>query len=357
MHSPARRATGTASNRHGELTPPAKYHPPVMKAWLLDSQTGLSALRLVTDAAEPVPGPGEVVLAVELASLNPADRYLADGQYPARPAFPHILGRDAVGTVVAVGAGVTSVAPGAKRAILRGEVGVSKPGTLAERVAVPEDVLVEVPPGWSNAQAAGAPLVYLTAYQAITQWTDLKPGGVVLVTGASGGVGLATVQLAAAMGFVPVGLSRDAAKYDAIRDNGARLALSPDDKDWSKQLYAECGKRPVTLAVDNIGGKLFPEVIDTLAQDGRVSVVGRLAGTVPEFNTGTLFFRRVRIGGVAVGTYTAPQAQAAWREVVRLLDASKRSPLIDRVFPLEELLPAFERLRSGPLGKVLVRVS
>src|SRR5687767_13817920 len=171
-----------------------------MRAWLLESMRGLAGLRL-DDVPDPQPADDEVVMQVDYAALNPADRYLAQGQYPARPPMPHILGRDAVGTVIAVGPGVPpeSLKVGDRRAVLRGETGVSRAGTFAQRVALPAKSLVEIPPGWTDPEAAGATLVYLTAYQALTQWGDLPPS-VVLVTGASGGVGVASTQLAAALG-------------------------------------------------------------------------------------------------------------------------------------------------------------
>ncbi|HWQ92505.1 MAG TPA: zinc-binding dehydrogenase, partial [Clostridia bacterium] len=112
--------------------------------------------------------------------------------------------------------------------------------------------------------------------------------------------------------------------------------------------------RRVDLAIDNIGGNLLPEVIDTLGDFGRVSLVGRLAGPVPNFNTATLFFRRLRLGGVAVGTYTNEEAHQAWQEVLRWLGRVR--PLVDSVLPFEQLPQAFERLARGPMGKVLVRV-
>ena len=121
------------------------------------------------------------MLEVHYAALNPADRYLAEGQYPAKPPLPHILGRDGVGTVVQLGAGVSGMRIGDLRVILRGDVGVNRAGTFAERVSVPEAHLVEVPAGWSEQESAGATLVYLTAYQALTMWGPLPPSAVVLV--------------------------------------------------------------------------------------------------------------------------------------------------------------------------------
>src|SRR5258706_5232422 len=130
-----------------------------MKAWLLDDLTGLDRLRL-GDAPDPVPQAGEAVLEIHYAALNPADRYLAERQYPAKPTLPHILGRDGVGTVIQVGAGVTEARVGERRALLRGEAGINRPGSFAGRVAVPVQNLVEAPAAWSEQEAACASLVY-----------------------------------------------------------------------------------------------------------------------------------------------------------------------------------------------------
>ena len=326
-----------------------------MKAWLISELTGIDQIRL-GEAAAPIPQTGEVVLELRYAGLNPADRYLAEAQYPAKPTLPHILGRDGIGTVVQVGDGVTDARVGDKRAILRGEVGVNRPGTFAERVAVPASNLVEVPAGWTEQEAAGATLVYLTAYQALTTWGPLPPASVVLVTGASGGVGVASVQLAAAMGHTVVALSRSTEKSQRLRQLGAAQTVSPEDPQWRKTLSRNLGSKRVELAIDNIGGMLLPQVIETLGDFGKVSLVGRLAGPVPNFNTAALFFRRLRLGGVAVGAYTNAESRAAWQEVVTLLAQSGARPLVDQVFPFAELPKAFERLAKGPMGKVLVDV-
>ena len=330
-----------------------------MQAWLLDAPSsppvGLSALRLATHP-EPLPKPGQALLALHYASLNPADRYLAEGLYPAKPAYPHILGRDAVGTIIALGTQTQHLRVGDTKLILRGEAGVSQPGTFAQLIAVPEDVLADLPPTWSPEQGAGAPLVYLTAYQALTQFGPLDPGSVVLVSGASGGVGVASLQLAHAMGLVPVALSRDPAKHPVLLANGARLALSPNDPDWRETLYATLSRRPVSLVIDNIGGAGFEQLLDTLNQNARVSVVGALAGPVPQFNTASLFFRRVHIRGVAVGTYTPAESQIAWAQVIQLLAAANLKPLVDSIHPFPNLPQAFARLAAGPLGKVLLEI-
>lgn len=326
-----------------------------MKAWLLDQQTGIEHLRLA-EVPDPVPNEIEVVLEVHYAALNPADRYLAERQYPAKPALPHILGRDGMGIVSQTGSAVRDVRAGDARAVLRGDTGGNKPGTFAEKVAIPAEGLVEIPPGWSAPEAAGATLVYLTAYQALTMWGPLPPSSLVLVSGASGGVGVATVQLASAMRHTVIALSRSREKARRLHELGAAITLDPGDTEWREVAKNQLGPRRVDLAVDNIGGKLLPEIIDTLGDNGRVSLVGRLAGPVPNFNTATLFFRRIRLGGVAVGAYTVAEARAAWREVLGLLARSGARPLVDTIFPFEQIQQAFARLAEGPMGKVLLQV-
>jgi NADPH2:quinone reductase len=326
-----------------------------MRAWVIDDFKGIGGLHLA-DVSNPIPQPEEVVLQVQYAALNPADRYLAENLYPAKPRLPHILGRDGIGTVVEVGSGVKDVRVGDRRAILRGEVGGNRPGTFAQRVAVPAQDLIEIPAGWSEPEAAGATLVYLTAYQALTMWGPLPPSAVVLVTGASGGVGVAAVQLAAALGHKVLALSRRPEKSRRLEQLGATATFNPEDPKWREAVKSLLGMRRVDLAIDNIGGKLLPEVIDTLGEQGRVSVVGRLAGPVPSFNTATLFFRRLRLGGVAVGAWSNAESRAAWQQVVALLARTGARPQVDKVFPFDQLPQAFERLARGPMGKVLLAV-
>lgn len=331
-----------------------------MRAWLMDSYEGVEKLRL-GETDEPTPGRGEALLKVLWAALNPADAFLARAQYPAKPPLPHILGRDALGEVLAVGEGVTGLRPGDVVGILRCEVGVTVRGTLAEQVVAPADALAPVPDGWTPEEMAGAPLVFLTAWQALTQWStpEAPPpaGETLLVTGASGGVGVASVLLGKSMGLTVVALSRSASKREKLRHLGADFAFDPASPDLRKSVLDALRPRKVDLVVDNVAGPLFNQIIPVLGYGGRISAVGRSGGVVPEFNTATLFFRRVRIGGVATGDYSHATAQTLWKEIVARLAAAGHRPVIDRVFPFEEVPAAFARLAEGPMGKVLVRVT
>jgi NADPH:quinone reductase len=326
-----------------------------MRAWILESLGGLEKLELA-DVPDPTPAAGEALLRVIFAGLNPADRYLAEGQYPARPTFPHILGRDGIGIVEALGEGVTEFKLGQKATIVRSEIGVSRNGTFAQRVSVPVESLVLPPADWSDEQSAGATLVYLTAYQAITQWLDLPRNSVILITGATGGVGVASVHLGKALDHTVIGLSRSEKKSQKLREIGADATFDPTDTQWRRRVKEFLNGKRVDLAIDNIGGESFNDLLDTLGENGRVSCVGRLAGTVPQFNTASLFFRRIQIRGVMVGAYTAAQSRQHWAEVVQILQKSGARPLVDSVFEFPKLINAFERLRSGPMGKVLLHV-
>jgi len=331
-----------------------------MRAWLMDSYEGVDKLRL-GEVADPQPGPRQVLMRVRFAALNPADAFLAQGMYPAKPPLPHILGRDGVGDVLAVGPGVENVPVGETVGILRGSTGVDAWGTLAEKVVVPAANIIPVPQGWALEETAGAPLVFLTAWQALTQWSDPpappRSGSVLLVTGASGGVGTAAVLLGKSMNLTVVALSRSAEKGAKLKELGADFVFNPEDHKLRKVVMAAIAPNKVDLAVDNVGGALFNEVVALLGQGGRISVVGRSAGVVPEFNTATLFFRRNRIGGVFVGDYAPEAAQAAWQEIVGRLDAARRRPVVDKVFEFEDVKAAFARLAQGPMGKMLVRVT
>jgi NADPH2:quinone reductase len=325
-----------------------------MKAWLLDELRGLDRLHLA-EVPDPIPGDSEVILDIDYAALNPADRYLAENAYPGKPKFPHILGRDGVGTISALGSDVNQFKIGQRVLIIRGDTGVNRWGSFAERVAISAESVAVAPVEWSLEQSAGAALVYLTAHQALTQWGDLPPS-IVLITGASGGVGVASIHVAKALGHTVVALSRDSQKREKLREFGADHVLDPADSNWPANLKKSLAPKRVDLAIDNVGGAAFNQLLETLGPHGKVSVVGALAGPVQQFNTPSLLFRRLRIGGIAPGTYSAGEARSAWQATVAILNRTGAQPVVDQIFPFDQLRAAFDRLAAGPLGKVLIDI-
>ena len=325
----------------------------------MDSFHGVEKLRCA-EVPDPRPGPDDVLLELRFAALNPADAFLASGMYPAKPRLPHVLGRDGVGAAALVGEAVRDVRPGEMFGILRCNVGVETWGTLAEKVVVPAKSLSNVPQGWSLEEMAAAPLVFLTAWQALTQWSappaPPPPGSTLLVTGASGGVGVASVLLGKSMNMIVLALSRSEDKRARLKDLGADFVFDPSDRHLPTSISAAAGTKKLELIIDGVGGALFPRLIPLLGYGGRVSVVGRSGGSVADFNTAALLFRRIRIGGVSVGDYSPSDAQAIWKDIVARLDALGRRPLIDSIVPFEKLHEGFGRLAAGPMGKVLIRM-
>lgn len=331
-----------------------------MRAWLMDAYDGVEKMQL-REVADPQPGPGQALIRVKFAALNPADAFLARKMYPANPPLPHVLGRDGVGEVLAVGPDVKNVRAGDIVGVLRCDVGVSTWGTLAEKTVIPAASAAPVPKGWKLEEMACAPLALLTAYQALTQWSDPPApppaGSVVLVTGASGGVGVGSIYLAKSMNLTVVALSRSAEKGAKLKQLGADFVFDPSSPDLRNAVSKAIAPKKVDLAVDNIGGAFFNQVIALLGYRGAISVVGRSAGPVPEFNTASLFFKRNRIGGVAVSDFTPEAAQTTFVDIVSRLDQMGRRPIVDHVFPFEDAKGAFARLGQGPMGKVVIRVA
>ena len=278
--------------------------------------------------------------------------------YPAKPALPHILGRDGVGEVVAVGPGVSNVKAGDTVGILRCDCGVEKWGTLAEKVVVAAASVAPPPAGWSLEQTAGAPLVYLTAWQALTQWSDPPApppaGSVLLVTGASGGVGTASVQLGKSMGLTVVALSRSAEKGAKLRAMGAdsrvrsrrpEPAQSRDGGDRAQESGHRGGQRgrSAVQSGDRHAG------IRRAHQRGGQKRAAKCRISIPRRS----FSSAIGSAESRCPTSRAEQAQAAWKEITGRLNAIGQKPVVDHVFAFEDVKQAFARLAEGPMGKVL----
>jgi NADPH2:quinone reductase len=314
------------------------------------SATGLS------EVPEPVPRAEEVLVQIHAAGINPADYFLIEGAYPGGPKPPFIAGRDAAGIVVTPDAN-GRWSPGDSVVVLQSTVTNLAEGTFCQRQKFRADVLAPVPKGWSMEEAAAAPLVYLTAWKALVACGKLQPGQVVLVTGASGGVGTAAVQLARALGAKVVALSRSPDKRKRLAHFGADHVFPTDSPDLKDLVFTSINKRGVDLVVETIGGPSLANSIHLLGSRGRVSVVGLLAGIDGTVPIPSLIFKRATIMGVLVGDDGPDQAGDIWQRIVTLLSTTKDRPTIDSVFALRELPKAVERLRASPFGKVVLKVA
>lgn len=301
----------------------------------------------------PEPGPGEALVKVRYAALNPADRYLIEGKYPRPGTPPFAVGRDCVGTIEVPGDS-GRYNKGDEVVLLRSEIGVQREGTLAQYVTVPEVSLAPKPSGWTGQEAAGAALVHLTAWMALVDDGKLEAGQNVLVTGASGGVGTASVVLAKSLGAKVVALSRSDEKRAKLLELGADAVVDSDSPNLVKEVCAALDGGRCDVIVENLAGPFLQKCFEMANYRGRICVIGLLAGLTSDITIGYLIHKRLQVIGTAVAGYTPEKAQAAWAKIVETLDKAGKRPVVDSTYPFDQALEAFGQMRKGPMGKVLV---
>lgn len=324
-----------------------------MRAWRFHEFGDICNLKL-EEAPMPEPAADEALVKLTHAALNPADRFMVMGQYPRPAPRPFSVGRDGCGVVVSSKG--ARFKKGDTVIVLRSEIGVSRTGTLAEYVAVPEASLTPLPSGWSPAEGAAGPLVHLTAWQALVDNGQLKAGQTVLITGTSGGVGTAALVLAKALGARVVAMSRSEEKRAALRDLGADVVVDSNPETFEADVKAGLNGGRVDLVIENLGGPWLDRCINLCGADGKIMVIGLLAGLTSEITLGLLIFKRIRIQGMNVGSYDPEGSQRAWQGVLGALAKRESKPLVDKVFPFIAVQEAFAYLQTGPLGKVVVEI-
>jgi NADPH2:quinone reductase len=316
--------------------------------------TGPEGVRVV-DVAEPVPGPGEVLIEVHAVGVSFPDLLLSQGRYQVRPDPPFTLGVDVAGTVVSAGSTgpLSSLAPGTRVA------GVLPYGGAAERAAVPASAVFPLPRATSYDEGAALPMNYLTALFALQERGGLRSGETVLVHGAAGGVGTATLQVAKALGARTIGVVSTAEKARFARTAGADEAvLLAGFKDAVHDLT---GGRGVDVVLDVVGGDVFTDSLRCLAEEGRLLVVGFAAGQgIPEVRVNRLLLNNVDIRGVGWGAFamTRPDhMHHAWQSLVPMLESGAVSPPIGATYDLDDYATALQEMADRrTLGKSVVHV-
>lgn len=326
-----------------------------MRALVVHQHGPIENLQLES-VPDPHPGPDEVLIEVHAASVNFPDLLVIGGTYQKLPPPPFVPGKDLAGTVAAVGARVTSVKRG-DRVMAQVEY-----GAYAEQAVVPAGNCYRMPEHMSYAEGAAMGLVYLTAHLALVERGGLKPGERVLVTGAAGGVGLATVQLARALGATVIAAVSSDEKATRARANGAQHVVYtqvPDIREnLRRQIYAAAGPRGVDLVVDSVGGDVFDASLRALAWCGRLVVVGFAAGRIPEVKAGYLLVKNISLIGLQASDYRdrAPdKVQRIQQELFALYEKGEVKPHVMAAFPLASYREALATVRDRKvLGKVVL---
>lgn len=296
---------------------------------------------------DPVPGPGELLVAVRAAGLNGADLLQRRGHYPPPPGVPRdIPGMELAGEVVAVGGGVD---PGW---VGRRVMSLVAGGGQAELAVVPEATTLPVPDRLGWAEAGGFPEVFCTAHDALVGQAGLASGDRVLVSGAAGGVGTAGVQLARAAGAHVVASVRSAALHDAVRALGADVVVLPEDV---------AGAGPYDVVLELVGAPGVAGVLGSgsLATGGRIVVIGVGAGIKVEVNLAALMSVRAVLRGSTLRSRSLAEKAAVVRAVddgvVPLVADGRVAVPVAATYPLAEATAAYDRFAAGgKLGKIVL---
>ena len=344
-----------------------------MRAAIFSENGGPEVIQIV-EVEAPEPGPSEVRIAVRATSLNHLDLWARRG-LPFEIPMPHIGGSDVAGVVDALGMGVEEGAGGVPigtRVVVdpslnygwyqgssRGPSIEDKPfsvlgehtqGGLAEYVVAPVGNLLEIPDAVSFETAAAAGLTFVTAWHALLGRGDLKPGETVLVTGASGGVSTAAIQIAKLIGARVYALTSGPVNVERVEALGADVVYDRLEVDFSREVWRATAKRGVDLIVDSVGEPLWEGCLRSLAVGGRIVSYGGTAGPAVTSDVRAIFWKQLSILGSTMGT------PRDFRRVMALVFEGRLVPVIQEVLPLDEARRAHELLEAGEVFGKLVLV-
>ncbi|MFT3661228.1 MAG: NADPH:quinone oxidoreductase family protein [Gordonia sp. (in: high G+C Gram-positive bacteria)] len=321
-----------------------------MKAQVLVAEDGPSGLEL-QDVPEPVPAPGQVVVDVRSCGLCFPDVLMSRGRYQLRPPVPYIPGIEA--------AGVVRTAPEDSGHVPGDRVMVAAlTGGFAERIVAVPQQLYRIPDELSFDEGAAMGINFQTALFALKTRARTEAGETVCVLGAAGGVGVASILVAKALGARVIAVVHRTGAEEMLRGLGADEVVQLADG-WKDRVLA-LSDGGVDVVIDPVGGDVFDEALRTAASGGRYVVIGFAAGGIPTVKLNRVLFRNVSIIGAAWGEYISRNPELPVRlheELVELIGAGLRPP-IGAVYPLEELPTALADLAEGRiLGKGVIRIS
>lgn len=323
-----------------------------MHAILVRQFGGPEVLRL-EDVPDPKPGPSDVLLRIRAAGVNPVDVYVVTGTYPRKPTLPFIPGSDGAGEVEEVGADVKDFAPG-DRVYIAGHGG--KPagaGTYAERVVCAPGQLHRLPSRATFAQGAALGVPYTTAYRALFHRAAARPGETVLVHGATGGVGIAAVQLAHAHGLRVIGTGGSARGLELVRQQGADVVVNHHGPNYLDEIKQATLGRGVDVVIEMAAHINLDKDLSLLAPRGRVVVVGN-RGRV-EIDPRQAMGRDAAILGVTYFNVSEADFASIQAALVAGLDNGTLAPLIGQEIPLADAARAHKAvMEPGALGKLVL---
>ncbi|HKQ06313.1 MAG TPA: NADPH:quinone oxidoreductase family protein [Blastocatellia bacterium] len=310
---------------------------------------------LVMDEVErPAPGAGEVLIRVRTAALNFPDILLIAGKYQVKPPLPFSPGMEVAGTIEQLGEGVTSFTRGER---VLAQLGL---GGFAEYAAAPVANVQRLPEAMSDEEAAGFGIVYQTSYFGLADRGQLRAGETVLVHSAAGGVGLAAVQIARALGAGRIiGTASSDDKLAVIRDSGADIAINYQSEDFVEVVKRETRGRGADIIYDPVGGETGERSTKCIAFEGRLIVIGFTSGKFPTFVGNHILVKNYSVVGLHWGAYrqhNPAKIEQGWRALFEMYEAGRLKPVIGGLYPMEKVADAMNFLTSRQaVGKIVLR--
>jgi NADPH:quinone reductase len=307
----------------------------------------------LADIPEPKPGPGEAVIDVKAAALNFFDLLIIAGKYQHKPPFPFSPAAEFAGIVESVGAGVRDFAPGDR------VIGWTGWGAAREKIAAGAAHLVKLPQNLDFERGAGLTVTYATTLYGLRERGELKAGETLVVLGASGGVGLAAIEIGKIMGARVIACASSDEKLAFAKAHGADETVNYASEDLRDALKRLGGARGIDVVYDPVGGRYAEPALRSLGWEGRYVVVGFAAGDIPKIPLNLVLLKSCDIRGVLWGAWTMrdPKGQAAlMKEIAAWCAEGKLSAHVHAAYPLSETAAALKAIAERKvMGKIVLR--
>lgn len=321
-----------------------------MRAILCESFDSPKSLA-VQEIDTPKPGPGQVLVRIEATGLGYVDALTVAGLYQIKPPLPFIPGNELSGVIEQAGDDVKHLRQGQR-------ILASSSGGLAEYVVLNEGQCTPIPESLSHDAAASFLVNYCTAFHGFNYCGELKEKETVLILGGSGGVGMAAIDVAKAMGATVIAAASTKKKRDACEAAGADAVINYNNKNWRDELKKVMDGRPLDVVYDPVGGDFAEPALRSLGPDGRFLVVGFAAGEIPRMPINLLLLKRCSMVGVNWGGHVAANPSASREVLTTLLQwiaSGKLNPQSGEAFPLKDAGKAMMKmLERKAIGKVVI---
>ncbi|WHH51401.1 NADPH:quinone oxidoreductase family protein [Pseudomonas sp. Ap32] len=307
---------------------------------------------VLEEVASPLPKKNEILLDVQAAGVNFPDTLIIEGKYQFQPPLPFSPGGEAAGVVAAIGEKAGAFQVGDRVMALTGW------GAFAEQVAVPFYNVLPIPASMDFTNAAAFGMTYGTSMHALRQRGQLQAGETLLVLGASGGVGLAAVEIGKAMGARVIAAASSAEKLAVAKAAGADELIDYSQANLREEIKRLTGGQGVDVIYDPVGGELFEQAVRGLAWNGRLLVVGFASGSIPQLAANLVLLKGAAVLGVFWGAFAQRQPEdnaANFRQLFAWHAEGKLKPLVSQTYPLAEAGAAIEKLgQRQAVGKLVV---